>query len=130
MRTYNYSKGDSYMVYKIDEKDKAILEAIQEDGRIAFSQIAKRIGTSEATVFARVKKLLKRGYIKKFTALISPEHLGKSLTAFILINAEPKRHKSVLESLKSMDDVIDFLSSDFSRARIEYFSSDIFFIRD
>jgi Lrp/AsnC family transcriptional regulator for asnA, asnC and gidA len=95
------------MAHKIDETDKAILEALQEDGRIAFSQIAKNIGVSEATVFTRVKKLLKRGYIKKFTALASPELLEKSLAAFVLINADPKRHQLVLESLQGMDDVYE-----------------------
>jgi Lrp/AsnC family transcriptional regulator for asnA, asnC and gidA len=95
------------MVRKIDEVDKTILEALQEDGRMAFSKIAKKIGVSEATVFMRVKKLLKRGLIRRFTALASPELLGKSLAAFVLINANPKRHQFVLEALQGMDDVYE-----------------------
>jgi Lrp/AsnC family transcriptional regulator for asnA, asnC and gidA len=95
------------IAHKIDGIDKAILMTLQEDGRTAFSKIAKKIGVSEATVFMRVKKLQKRGYIKQFTAITSPELLGKSLAAFVLINADPKRHQFVLKALQNMDDVYE-----------------------
>ncbi|OYT48819.1 AsnC family transcriptional regulator [Candidatus Bathyarchaeota archaeon ex4484_231] len=91
----------------IDDVDKVILEALQDDARMAFRKIAEKAGVSEATVFIRVKKLQEKGVIKRFTALVSPEALGKSLTAFVLINADPKRLQTVLETLGSMDDVYE-----------------------
>jgi len=39
--------------------------------------------------------------------IVSPELLGKSLTAFVLINSEPKKLESVLETLSNMDDVYE-----------------------
>jgi len=80
---------------------------LQNDARIAFRKIAEKAGVSEATVFMRVKKLSEKGVIRRFTALVSPELLGKSLTAFILINTNPKKLHMVLDTLSNMDDVYE-----------------------
>jgi len=92
---------------KIDSTDRTILNMLQDDARIAFKRIAEKIGISEATVFVRVRKLREKGLIKRFTALVSPELLGKGLTAFVLINTDPKKLEDVLSTLSNMDDVYE-----------------------
>jgi len=91
----------------LDNIDRAILETLQDDARTALRKIAEKTGVSEATIFARVKKLQEKGVIKRFTALVSPELLGKSLTAFVLINTNPKSLQTVLASLQGMEDVYE-----------------------
>ena len=91
----------------LDNIDRAILDTLQDDARTALRKIAEKTGVSEATIFARVKKLQEKGVIKRFTALVSPEMLGKSLTAFVLINTNPKRLQTVLASLQGMEDVYE-----------------------
>jgi len=95
------------MPSEIDAVDKAILEMLQDDAKIAFRRIARKVGVSEATVFIRVKKLLKKGVIRRFTALVSPERVGKNLTAFVLVNANPKNLQAVLDTLNDIDDVYE-----------------------
>jgi DNA-binding Lrp family transcriptional regulator len=80
---------------------------LQDDARVAFRKIAEKVGVSEATVFVRVKKLIENGVIRRFTALVSPELLGKGLTAFVLINADPKRLQHVFEMLAGIEDVYE-----------------------
>ena len=92
---------------KIDDVDRTILRMLQDDARIAFRKIAEEIGVSEATIFVRVRKLLERGVIKRFTALVSPEMIGKGLTAFVLINADPKKLQNVFKALNEMDDIYE-----------------------
>jgi len=92
---------------ELDSIDKEILETLQNDARTALRKIAEKTGVSEATIFARVKKLQEKGVIKRFTALASPELLGKSLTAFVLINTNPKSLSNVLASLQGMEDVYE-----------------------
>ncbi len=91
----------------LDNIDRVILETLQDDARTALRKIAEKTGVSEATIFARVKKLQEKGVIKRFTALVSPELLGKSLTAFVLINTNPKSLQTVLASLQGMNDVYE-----------------------
>ena len=91
----------------LDNIDRVILETLQDDARTALRKIAEKTGVSEATIFTRVKKLQEKGVIKRFTALVSPELLGKSLTAFVLINTTPKSLQTVLASLQGMNDVYE-----------------------
>jgi Lrp/AsnC family transcriptional regulator for asnA, asnC and gidA len=92
---------------ELDSIDKEILETLQDDARTALRKIAEKTSVSEATIFARVKKLQEKGVIKRFTALTSPEMLGKSLTAFVLINTNPKSLGNVLASLQGMEDIYE-----------------------
>ncbi len=95
------------MSSEIDDVDRIILEMLQDDSRASFKKIAQRLGVSEATIFVRVKKLLNRGIINRFTAIVSPELVGKGLTAFVLISADPKKLQEVLEALKEIDDIYE-----------------------
>ncbi len=95
------------MIDCLDDVDKVILETLQDDARTPLRIIAEKTGVSEATIFARVRKLLEKGVIKRFTALVSPELLGKNLMAFVLINANPKHLQMVLASLQKMEDVYE-----------------------
>jgi len=92
---------------EMDEIDRKILERLQDDARLAFRKIAEDLGVSESTVFVRVKKLQEQGIIKRFTAAISPEMVGKGLTAFILIKADPQKYPVVLETLGKIDDIYE-----------------------
>ncbi|MEM1515498.1 MAG: Lrp/AsnC family transcriptional regulator [Candidatus Bathyarchaeia archaeon] len=95
------------METEIDEIDKEIIRVLQDDARTSLKKIAERLNVSETTIFIRVKKLLERNIIKRFTAIVSPEALGKKITAFILINADPKKTHKVLETLSKIDDVYE-----------------------
>ncbi len=92
---------------ELNHIDKEILKMLQENCRIPFSEIAKRLGVSEATVHLRVRKLCRNGVIKKFQAIIDPEKVGKTLTAIIAIRAEPRKYESILERLKAMSNICE-----------------------
>jgi len=92
---------------ELDEVDRGILRRLQEDARVAFREIADELGVSESTVFVRVRKLQERGVIRGFSAIVSPEAVGKGLTAFILIKADPQRYSSVLEALSAIEDIYE-----------------------
>ncbi|MCS7135671.1 MAG: Lrp/AsnC family transcriptional regulator [Nitrososphaerota archaeon] len=89
----------------LDEKDVMILNILQENGRASYSEIAKRLGISEAAVYSRVKKLIKQGYIKKFQAIIDESKIGKTMTAFVAVKAQPHLYDKVLEALVSFPEV-------------------------
>lgn len=95
------------LIQKLDELDKLIIKKLQENARISFSKIAREAGVSEAAVFLRVKKLQKMGVIKAFRAIISPSHVGKSLSAFILVKADPKKYQNVLNIIKNLDEITE-----------------------
>jgi len=91
----------------IDEVDRKILNRLLDNSRVSYRKIAEEIGVSEATVFLRVKKLLEKGVIKRFTVELSPERIGKGLTAFVLIKAEPQKYIQALDMMKEIDDIYE-----------------------
>ncbi len=92
---------------ELDEADKKILRELQDDARVSFKTIARKIGMSEATIFVRVRKLREAGVIKGFRAIIDPKTIGKTLTAFVLVRAMPKAFPGMLNALKKLDDIYE-----------------------
>ncbi|MHB8470372.1 MAG: Lrp/AsnC family transcriptional regulator [Gaiellaceae bacterium] len=60
---------------RVDELDRGIIEALQENGRESFRRIATRLGVSEATVRARYARLTSEG-ILQVVAVTNPLGLG------------------------------------------------------
>ncbi|MEK6869655.1 MAG: winged helix-turn-helix transcriptional regulator, partial [Nanoarchaeota archaeon] len=69
----------------IDEKDKKILEILQENSSLSSHKISKRTLIPVTTVNNRIKKLKNLGVIKKFTVDIDKSKLGFSLVAYIFL---------------------------------------------
>ncbi len=90
---------------QLDSLDRMILNVLQEDGRASYSEIARRLKVPESTVRLRVKKLVDRGVIRKFAALINPFKAGYSIVAFIAVDVEPSRVKKAAEELEKLPEV-------------------------
>lgn len=69
----------------IDSIDKKILNIIQQDARIANSEIARQVGLAPSAVLERVKKLEERGVIEGFETKLNPTALEYGLTAFVAV---------------------------------------------
>src|ERR1700761_1412696 len=67
----------------MDQMDRKLLRALQEDGRITNQALAERCGLSPAACFDRVKRLRGSGVIRGYTALLDPEKLDRALLVFI-----------------------------------------------
>lgn len=75
------------MTISIDDVDKAIVAALQHDGRRAYASIGREIGLSEGAVRQRVKRLTDAGVIQ-IVAVTDPMQLGFDRQAMIGIRAE------------------------------------------
>ena len=72
----------------IEEIDLQILSLLQEDCRLSFNKIARKLGISVGTAFNHVKNMEKKGLINGYTILLDSSKLGYSLTVIIMIQAE------------------------------------------
>ena len=90
---------------ELDEIDRAILRLLQEDGRMSYSEISRRIKIPESTVRVRVNKLVNEGVIRKFAALINPFKAGYDILAFIVVDAEPSKVRYVIDELAKLPEV-------------------------
>lgn len=74
---------------KLDNKDLAILDILQSNGRIAISDLAERVSLSDTPCLRRVKKLQDNGVIQSYGAHIPPQALGFDVLiyAFVRLSA-------------------------------------------
>jgi len=90
----------------IDAIDKKILEELEKDGRQSYSDIGEVVGRTEATVRRRVKKLLKKDIIEKFTIDYEIDSKPK-VRATVKIEPDYKKIKSILKNLRSIEEITD-----------------------
>ncbi len=80
---------------RLDPIDKKILEILQKNGRITNSELARRVGISPPPTLERVRKLERKGIIRKYVALIDPDAAGKGTVAFVAISLDRHLIKSI-----------------------------------
>lgn len=71
----------------MDQIDLQILELLKHNARISFSELGRKVNMTQPAVSERVKRLEEKGVITGYRAVISPEKMGKGVTAFIMIQA-------------------------------------------
>ncbi|MBD3229011.1 MAG: winged helix-turn-helix transcriptional regulator [Candidatus Lokiarchaeota archaeon] len=69
----------------LSETDKKILKGLKENSRIPFTQLADRIGIPDTTLHFHVKKMKKKGIIKRFTIIVGSKNEKKSILIKIKI---------------------------------------------
>jgi len=84
----------------LDEVDKRILEVLEKDNRTPLRKISKQVKIPPSTVYGRIKRLRKRGVVRRFVTILNPKALGFLVLAFIFIKARAGMYSMVAEDLK------------------------------
>jgi Lrp/AsnC family transcriptional regulator for asnA, asnC and gidA len=87
----------------LDPTDKAIIEALQVDGRLPYSELGPMVGLSQAAVRQRVKRLLDAG-VMQVVAVTDPASLGFGLQALIGITVAGDI-RGVADALAEVDEI-------------------------
>lgn len=66
----------------LDRFDLQILRELQQDSRLSNKELAARIHLSTTPTFERHRRLEREGYIKKYTAIIDSQRLGRGFCVF------------------------------------------------
>jgi len=90
---------------ELDDTDRAILRELQRNARTPFSEIARRIDMSSATVHDRVKRMEEEGVIRGYHAAVEPAALGLDIEAYVGLRIQQGASETVLEKLEGVDAV-------------------------
>ncbi|QAB16041.1 Lrp/AsnC family transcriptional regulator [Hydrogenovibrio thermophilus] len=93
------------MLNKLDKYDKAILNALQNNGRLSNQELADQIGLSPSACLRRFKALEAAGVILGYRALLDARSLGLDLMALVHISMDKHTH----ERFEAFDDAIQAL---------------------
>jgi Lrp/AsnC family transcriptional regulator for asnA, asnC and gidA len=98
------SLGSSGRRPLLDDLDKAIIKALQLDGRRPYAQIGRELKVPEATVRQRAERLISRGVVQ-VVGVTDPLAMGFGQPAFIGLHVEAARLEEVAEAVASLDEV-------------------------
>ena len=84
----------------VDEMDKQIICFLRYNARMSNAEIAKLIGTSEATVRRRINKLVEKKIIIGFSALVDLQAVENSIKAYLKIKVDPTKFDDVSAKLQ------------------------------
>jgi Lrp/AsnC family transcriptional regulator, leucine-responsive regulatory protein len=94
---------------KLDKKDKAIIKALEEDGRALIRDIAKKTGIPRDSVNYRIKKLRKEKVIKGFAVVCDTNKLGKPIFTWVNVQLQQfdsEKEKKFEAFLKQVSHVV------------------------
>ena len=95
-------KTEELRRHALDAIDRRILAALQENARIANTELSAAVGLSPAPCLRRVRALEEDGVIRKHVSLVNPGAVGLPVSVFVSISLE----RQVEEALKRFERVI------------------------
>lgn len=98
------------MAVRLDDLDRKILGALQEDASQSLDDIAKKVSSSKTPVWNRIRKMREAGIIGRQTVILDAEALGFEACFFVLIRTsehEASWQAKFLKSLKERPEVLE-----------------------
>ena len=83
----------------------AIIAALQEDARLSFNELARRIGVSPPTIAERVRRMEEIGIIAGYRAVIDPTKVGLPVTAIIRLITPVEQYDRSYDAIRAMPEV-------------------------
>jgi len=93
-------------LHRFDELDMKLLYELTKDGSISVPILSKKLGINASVLYSRIKRLLKKKLIKKFTIIIDDSLLGIGVKASVGINRDPKLKDSIHKNFMEIPEVV------------------------
>jgi Lrp/AsnC family transcriptional regulator, regulator for asnA, asnC and gidA len=91
---------------RFDELDMKLLFELTKDGSISVPALSKKLGINASVLYSRIKRLMKKKLIKKFTVVIDDSLLGIGVKASVGINRDPKLKDNIHKKMMETPEVI------------------------
>jgi Lrp/AsnC family leucine-responsive transcriptional regulator len=91
----------------LDETGRKLLTALQENARLSYAELGRRIGLSPAATAERLKRLEEAGVIKGYRVEIDREALGLPILAVIRMSCDGAMYRPFLKAVQSMESVTE-----------------------
>ena len=83
-----------------------LLFELTQDGSISVPALSKKLGINASVLYSRIKRLMKKKLIKKFTVVIDDSLLGIGVKAYVGINRDPKLKDNIHKKFMETSEVI------------------------
>ena len=93
-------------MHRYDDLDMNLLYELTKDGSISVPNLSKKLGINASVLYSRIKRLMKKKLIKKFTIEIDEVLLGIGVKASVGVNRDPKFKDSIHKQLMETPEVV------------------------
>jgi len=83
----------------VDKIDQKILSELSKDSSISIPKLAEKINVNSSVVYSRIKRLIKKKLIERFTIEINDKELGYGVKSLTGINMDSKQRDNVIQEL-------------------------------
>ncbi len=90
---------------KIDDLDLTILSELSADASISVPKLSQKIKVNPSVVYSRIKRLVTRKLIQRFTIVVNDIELGFQVKALVGINMDSKKRDGVIDALFKIESV-------------------------
>jgi Lrp/AsnC family leucine-responsive transcriptional regulator len=91
----------------LDDANLRLLAELQQDARLSFAELGRRVGLSSPAVAERLGRLEETGVIKGYRADIDPRAVGYTLGVVIRIRPAPRELHKVAELAQRTPEVVE-----------------------
>jgi len=85
--------------------DLQILSELSQDASISVPRLSKKINVNSSVVYSRIKRLVKKQLIERFTIVVNNEELGYNVKALTGINMDTKKRDHIIKELFRIEGV-------------------------
>jgi Lrp/AsnC family leucine-responsive transcriptional regulator len=93
--------------HSLDATDWRILEALQNDGRASYAELARAVAMSPSAVTERVRRLEEAGVISGYSAVIDHDRIGLPILAFVRLRYPHGNYKPFHDLLDTTPEVLE-----------------------
>ena len=90
----------------MDGIDNKIIDLLQEDGRMSYSEIAKKVDLTRTAVKNRIFALEKQGIIAGYRAVIHPQNAPKMITFVINVETTAEKFEQTKAQFGKFDEML------------------------
>lgn len=87
--------NETPLAVDLDDFDRKILAILRRDGRITFTDLAQQVGLSKTPCQQRVRRLVEKGVITGFVAIVDPAKVGLDHVAFAEVKLSDTREAAL-----------------------------------
>ncbi|HEV7343331.1 MULTISPECIES: Lrp/AsnC family transcriptional regulator [unclassified Sphingopyxis] len=87
--------NETPLAVDLDDFDRKILSILRRDGRITFTDLAQQVGLSKTPCQQRVRRLVDKGVITGFAAIVDPAKVGLDHVAFAEVKLSDTREAAL-----------------------------------
>lgn len=91
----------------LDDVDRALLAALQRDGRAGYAELGRAVGLSASATAERVRRLEESGVITGYTCEVDPERLGLPIAALVRLRYPNTNYRPFHQLLDTTPEIVE-----------------------